>query len=275
MKIPLPLGSPIDHQRMTGWVSIFTAYRHSVNEQRIDRWLSQFSDNHRDIAARVLDCVDLVSNEQVSTGFRSSLQSIEGWNVDIAQRVGKWRFIAFSVSAGQSGDSMLHRFRHANRLTGKQFNDQFIHKSEILSSDLGPEDTVIFVDDFSGTGSQVVESWNENISELVPNTSKVYLLLVASTQAARELIERETGMTVVSSIELNETDNIFSNSCAHFTDAEKGVLLQYCETSNRRFPKGYGECGLLLVFAHNCPNNSIPILHSHNHSWEGLFRRYD
>lgn len=34
-------------------------------------------------------------------------------------------------------------------------------------------------------------------------------------------------------------------------------------------------CGFVIVFAHTCPNNSIPILHVSHTKWQGLFRRYD
>jgi hypothetical protein len=260
---------------MTSWTSVFSGYRHSINEQRIDRWLEQFDGAHRDLAARVLDSVDFVTHEQMASSFRETVKIMGGWDPDPNQRQGNWRFVGFSVSSGESGDTMLHKFRLANRLTGKQYNPLFIHKSELLAGNLGHEDTVVFVDDFTGTGSQVTDAWAENIQELLPGNPRIFIVFAAASARARVKIETETSLTVISGIELTEHDDLFSSACVHFTQDEKDVILEYCRRSDRRYPRGYGDCGFLLVFAHNCPNNSIPILHAFNRRWEGLFRRYD
>src|SRR5262249_53617269 len=133
---------------------------------------------------------------------------------------------------------------------------------------------VVFVDDFSGSGTQVCNAWPET-EELLPGKPKIYLALVASTVSARDRIQRETEIVVVPHQTLAETENIFSPLCDCFTGDEKANILRYCRRVDRNQPKGFGECGLVLVFAHNCPNNSIPILHKSGHNWEGLFRRYD
>ena len=41
-------------------------------------------------------------------------------------------------------------------------------------------------------------------------------------------------------------------------------------------PLGYEEQGLLIVFSRNCPNNTLPILHSSGRGeerWKPLFER--
>ncbi len=274
MRAPLPPGMPIDNHRMAGWVGLFSGYRHAVTEQRVDRWLNQFRTNDRDLAARALDCVDFITHEQMAAAFRSILNSLNGWSRDANFRQGRWRFVAFSTSAGQSGDSMLHRFRLANGLSGRQYNELFIYKSQLLSENLGPEDTVVFVDDFSATGTQACDGWGD-IEELLPGDPTVFLVLVAASSAARERIGNETGLTVVPHIELTEQDNIYLPACGYFTQHEKDTLLRYCRVADNRYPRGFGNCGFVIVFAHNCPNNSIPILHGYHPRWEGLFRKHD
>jgi len=39
-------------------------------------------------------------------------------------------------------------------------------------------------------------------------------------------------------------------------------------------PMGFGDCGLVVVFQHRPPNNTIPILHEDHSKWTGLFPRY-
>ena len=126
MRRPLRRGTPIDMARMTSWVSLFAGYRISVTEQRIDRWLDQFADSDRDAAARVLDCVDYFTHEQMASAFRSVLRGMDRWNMRQRERRGQWRFVAFSASAGESGDTMLHKFRLANGLGSRKHNQLFI-----------------------------------------------------------------------------------------------------------------------------------------------------
>ena len=277
MKQPKPRSTKIDMFRVREWARTFAGYRHVINENRIDRWLCQFDSKDKDIAARVLDCVEFISHEQMTQAFRSILNSLNGWHKDSNKRRGKWRFVPFSGSAGESGDSMSHKFRLANELSGRRFNDLFIYRSDLLRENLTEEDTVVFIDDFSGTGQQACLAWENSFSELLPEGPTAYLVLIAANIAARNRIQEETELLVVPHIELTDSDNIFSPSCRHFNSQEKQIILSYCQKIHPNLPKGHGDCGMVVVLAHNCPNNSIPILHGVNRRkrWEGLFRRND
>lgn len=275
MKRPRPPGSPIDAGRVHGWLADFAGYRVNVNEGRIDRWLAQFEERHRDTAARLLDTVDFITNEQIAAAYRQALGSLPGWHLTAARRRGRWRFVPFSFSAGESGDSMLHVFRVANGLQHHRYNELFVHLRDLPGEELGPDDSVVFVDDFSGTGDQAVRNWKEALAELLPEEPSVFLVLYAAGVEARRRINQETKLSVVAHAILGHADNVFHDRCRHFTAADKGALLDYCNRAHSREPRGYGACGFVLVFAHRCPSNSIPILHVSNRRWEGLFRRQD
>ena len=171
---------------------------------------------------------------------------------------------------------MLDKFRHANNLKGKEFNELFIGRSDILREGLNGDDTVVLVDDFVGTGTQACDYWNELYGEILANVGRVYLVVVAACAAAIQRVADETDIEVVPHHHLTSQDDLFSNTCTVITQGEKDTVLRYCTLADPKQPKGFGECGLLVVFAHGCPNNSIPILHaSRSAHWEGLFRRYD
>jgi hypothetical protein len=256
MKHPKPRGSAINAKRVRSWRETFQSYRHTINDNTIDRWLDQFKTADKDLAARILDSVEFISSEQISSAFRAILSDLLGWNLDENLRTGKWRFIPFSGSAGESGDSMTHKFRHANGLSSKKYNDLFIYRSDLLREEINAEDNVVFIDDFSGTGRQVTENWSL-LQELLPEQPNTYLILVAANNSARQRIMNETYLQVVSHYDFSESDNIFSPQCNHFSDEEKNNLLKYCKWADKRLPKGSGNCGMVLVFAHNSPNNSF------------------
>jgi hypothetical protein len=266
---------PVDPQRLRGWLDDFAAYRYAVTKASIESWFDQFQQEHRDTAARVLDVIEFFGADRIAAALRKAIGAIPGWDIVSGKRKGQWRFVAYSGSAGESGDTMLHQFRLANGLDGKKFKDLFIHRSEIVLQQLGSEDTLVFLDDFVGTGNQVCEFWTETFAELTAGIGRVYLMVVAAVQGARKKIENETDLVLVPCHELGENDNLFSDRCVHFTPHAKKALLHYDEIANKKHPRGYGDCGLVVVFQHRCPNDSIPILHANHSNWTGLFPRHD
>ena len=140
--------------------------------------------------------------------------------------------------------------------------------------ELNSNDSVVFVDDFSGTGEQATNAWLDNIEELLAGSPRLFLVLVAASIKAIQRVNEETGFTIMPYIELNEQDSIFSGSCYNFSSTEKEKILRYCTIANKTHPKGRGNCGFVIVFYHTCPNNSIPILYMDHQSWFGLFKRH-
>jgi hypothetical protein len=284
---PFAPGTPIDAKRYKRWIARFGAYREGVINVTINSWLENFEDEDQDLAARVLDVVEFYGQSQIHAAYRDALKAVPGWHKLPQRRKGQWRFAAMSGSAGESGDAMLYQFRVANGLDAKAFNDLFVSRSELfrqpmLPDDdprkLGSDDVVVLLDDFSGTGTQVCDAWNDpetSFGALLAGVGKVYLILVAATKSARRKISAETTLSLFPVHELHESDNIFSDKCRHFTHPDREKLLRYCEVADKRSPKGFGDCGLVVVFQHRPPNNSIPILHADHGRWTGLFPRHD
>lgn len=273
MRTPKARSTPIDATRMTAWLDQFDGYRIATTEARVASWLDNFSGADVDLGARVLDAVTFLKSEDMEEALSRMVGGLPGWHKEETQRQGRWRFVAFSVSAGESGDTMLHKTRTALGLTGKQHNELFIHKADLLREGLGANDNVAFIDDFAGTGQQACGAWRQ-LAELLPGNPKTYLIVVAAGQRAVDRIGQETRLRIVARHMLGPGDDIFSGACEHFTQSEKDVLLSYCKTADPRNPRGFGECGFVIVLAHRTPNNSIPVLHAHHESWKGLFPRH-
>lgn len=289
MRHPGARGTAIDTKRYKQWTSRFGSYRSGVNNLAIDNWLQQFEEADRDLAARILDAVDFYDQGRIHAAYQKTLKTLElqGWHKSASKRRGHWRFAAMSSSAGESGDAMLHNFRVANGLDSKIFNELFVSRSDLFRlpmlpdgdpNKLGPNDVVILLDDFSGTGTQVCDAWNDPVTSfgaLLAGVGKVYLVVIAASNLARQKISSETEISLLPSNELDESDNVFSGYCKHFTKADKDKLLQYGKIASTRNPKGFGDCGFVVVFQHRPPNNSIPILHADHQRWTGLFPRHD
>lgn len=274
MKKPLERGAAINPQRYKRWLATFSGYHDPVTQPLVELWLEQFGETDRDLAARVLDAVHFVTFQNMQTSFREILTGLPGWHRDPSKRSGRWYFVPFSGSSGESGDRMVHEFRVANGLTAKQFSSSFIYRSELVSLNLTPADTVLLIDDFAGTGKQASDAWRDTFAELLAGKPRVFLVLVAATNAAIKRTHDETEMEVLCRTRFSPSDNVFERACSHFTEREKRALLDYCKVADPKRPRGWGECGLLVVLAHRCPNNAIAILHSVHSKWTGLFPRH-
>lgn len=287
MKAPLPRGSAIDAKRYKRWIERFGSYRAGIINVTILSWLEQFETADRDLAARVLDALEFYGQSQIHAAFRQALEGLPGWDTAQSKRNGRWRFAAMSGSAGESGDAMLYQFRLANGLDSKKFKDLFVSRSDLFRQPMLPpndpnklsqDDVVVLLDDFSGSGKQVCDAWNDpetSFGALLAGVGKVYLILVAASHAARKKISEETTLSVVPAHQLHEGDNVFSEYCKHFTNGDKTKLRKYGAKADKRNPMGFGKCGLLVVFQHRTPNNSLPILHMDHDRWTGLFPRHD
>lgn len=287
MKRPLDPGTPIDAKRYKRWIDRFGSYREPIVNVSINSWLENFEDEDQDLAARVLDVVEFYGQSQIHSAYRDALDSLPGWHKEAARRRGKWRFAAMSGSAGESGDAMLYQFRVANGLDAKAYKDLFVSRADLFRLAMlpdgdpqkaGKDDVVVLLDDFSGTGTQVCDAWNNpetSFGALLAGVGRVILILVAASTAARRRISDETSLSVFPAHQLHESDNIFSDKCRHFTAADRERLLHYGTIADKRSPKGFGDCGLVVVFQHRPPNNTIPILHAYHSKWIGLFPRHD
>lgn len=273
MRTPRPAGTPVDTRRRSTWQRRFGSYRFGVTEAGIVDWLDQFQDADKDIAARLLDAVEFISAEQLHDAFRSLLSRLPGWHRSPRRRHGKFAFVAFSSSAGESGDTMLHQFRLANNLNHRQFDELFIGRSDLLRSGLGADDTVVFLDDFVGTGTQAVTAWQKMFQELTAQIGSVYLVTVGAFRVGSERIGHETKMQLLTHRSLGYGDSLFHDDCNHFSAQEKSRILHYCKMASPTYPRGFGDCGLVIVLYHQCPNNSLALLHASSHRWEPLFAR--
>lgn len=179
MRKPKNRGTSISDLRVEGWRDRFGGFRDTPTREAIERWIRRFRGPDTDIAARVLDSVEVISSSDMRSAFRRLLRELPGWSKSADRRVGNWVFVARESSAGESGGSMLHLFRQANGLATEQYDSLFKYNRDLPSLGLGSEDNVVFVDDFSGTGDQVLNHW-PTVRELVGDRPNLFLILIAA-----------------------------------------------------------------------------------------------
>jgi len=181
------------------------------------------------------------------------------------------------VQLGGPGDSsgeIARRYREANHLAPRRF--LFLHdvpQALFEARKANKKLALVFLEDFSGSGTQIVdEAWGQ-MSQLidVPYPPMVLALAVATHEGV-EAIEAGTPLSVIAGNYLGANHRL--GTAQQFTEQERRTIVSYCKAAGN-FPLGYREGGLLLSFYFATPNNSISVLRGAKGQspWRGVLPR--
>lgn len=202
------------------------------------------------------------------------------------------------VSLGNPSESsalLLYYFRQENSLP----KDLFIHASDIFDlSSVGTSGTVslrspsisryVFIDDLCGSGHQAQEYATNVVAPLkrIDPTIRTYYFPLFGLSAGIEHLRGCTEFDLVAPVmELDESFRAFAPESRLFVDEALALVRPATEATCRRYgdklwpghPLGYEDGQLFIGFAHNTPDNSLPIFwsdHSAPFPWRPIFKRY-
>lgn len=197
---------------------------------------------------------------------------------DIDSLIGKTTFSPLG-NQSESSSYMLYLFRQINDLSKYDFEE----KKE--------GNNIVFVDDFSITGSQA-EWYIKRYLKEHPNTQqkKIYVLLMISTQEAIQKIKSISAITdVLPCIIMDDSSKVFSDTSIVFQGYSLELKKQarlICQHYGERILSeedkkdgatafGFGGGEYLIGAYYNTPNNTLPIFWSDENSWKPIFRRYN
>jgi hypothetical protein len=254
-----------DHQTSLQQAAERFGDHENMSEGRVLRWLTQFADTDLNLAIRVIERIRYYN----ATNIRSMTRRLFEIARDELKRNGHKRVAFVAVGDPGSGSGIVARVLR-DILRGGPFK-------LISMVDLGryrPKelDAIVFIDDFSGTGS-TLEKWWANVEALVrPTDAAVFVGLLVLNQPARAKIESFAEVLAVEEL-INR--NVLADGNDDFSAPQKAALRSYCMKTgaDSDYVSGFGNCGLLLAFRHGCPNNSLPVLWHEGKSWKPLFNR--
>jgi len=197
-------------------------------------------------------------------------------------------FIGYG-SASKSGPMMVYYFDQSHGIKKLSYLDikEFLSLSNIKNIE-----TVFFLDDFIGSGTQACRRWKRrykigekdisfyDVSKKYPQIKFIYLALVGCTKGKNK-IEKNTTMNVILGEKLDDKNKCFSNVSIVFTDQNmrqeaKKVMIEKGKKLYKNHPLGYKDGQLLIAFFHNTPNNTLPVIWKRvpDDTWHPLFERY-
>jgi len=261
-----------------------------ISPDEIRAWLNQFQDNRTQrLIWPILEGLRFYSDGLIREKLKEAHGIVKRGVVhEIDGRKQKRDDIVISYldGPGKSGAQCAKLYADENKI----YSRMVIEKSklgDILKENSQGIKAVVFVDDLLATGDSAIGDLSSLLgehSELLQSKS-VYLITVCGFIHAQEKVTsflEDNGYSADVHIcdMLDEKDMCFSdNSTIYPAEAGRAKAKRVVEeigktlTMAKTMPLGYGNTQSTIVFEHNCPDNSLPILWATNDRWVPLFDR--
>lgn len=204
-------------------------------------------------------------------------------------------FITYVDGEGKSGQLFAGRFAETNRLSVKNIIPPSTFSEEVRERALRDSNpsVIVILDDIAATGGSLSKKMSKFVmsNEAALRTANVPVVasVIAATADGEERIRSEMAKLDWLDFDLRFCEMIddrftaFPPSGQGWDDVDemdraKALCRDIGVSIYPDNPLGFGDQGLLITFATNCPNNSLPILHSPDRgggcrTWRPLFPR--
>lgn len=261
-----------------------------IEPSRIEDWILQFDDiaNQREVF-EFLKKICFVKRDQIieelSYAFKLAVKDIV-YQKGFKKRKRNDVFISYLDGPGKSGAWIANQFKEVNEILKANLLE-LSKLQEITKEENNPYNNMkvlVLVDDFVCTGHSLSSRIEENQEMLKTLTNKfnvkVLLFVAYGFESGREkILQNVTNIEVHFGNIFDEKEKIFSEQSRYFSSEEKRGKMEKILVDNygvkvdSKFPKGYNDSEVAIVFPENCPNNSLPILWMSKQSWKPLFPR--
>lgn len=242
------------------------------------KWVLQFDSDDYLLALRIIESLDVLAQRDVRSAFEVAQAKLERAAVEKGSPIkGNNTLYAGVGQAAKSGAVMAYHYR----LTAQISEGDFFFRDDEEAIDFSKIDNIVLLDDVIGTGKSVttdVTSIAEEVHSL-SKTRNIYVLTVAGYADGISQVVKETGASVISALEYSSKDTVTDFDAAFYSNlpmSERNRTLErikrYCRITSRS-DLGYGGVGGLLVFDHNTPNTTLPLIWANGNGWIPLFPR--
>ncbi|MFT5984233.1 MAG: hypothetical protein ACI9RM_002695 [Ulvibacter sp.] len=269
----------------------------NLTQHAIRAWLSQDPSHiHQRLLFKILSHIRFYNTSEIRVFLKElHTQVRRKLNVVIQKSKSQRRkdiWVTYVDGAGKSGAQFASSYAEENLISTTCIKEMSEIESTLEKKGEFPDDisTVLIVDDFIGSGNSLsanIRKFYKKHNKIIID-SKINILLgvVCATVEGEDKV-RQVLTELDSNSDLIVCDNI---SQKHFAFGEhndiwdnnnemlaaKDLCMNLGAQIDKQRPLGYVNQGLLVVFSRNCPNNSLPILHSAgrgSNQWKPLFER--
>lgn len=263
-----------------------------ITEDIVRMWLAQFGTNtNQRLMFRILQNLTFYTEDQIRSKMKEAHGIVTRGAVRLLETGKRKRgelLVGYLGAVGKSGAQYARLYADENRV----YVDNVVERGSLRRALESRKNlrALIFVDDFMGTGDSASKYLKRVADECAHILRRrrglsTFFIAVCGFAAAKKRVEdelRSCGVDVRVHLcdTLDESARCFSESSSVFPDPDErkeamNVAHQHGVQLVKRDPLGYEDCQATVVFAHSCPNNTLPILwkQSKNPPWRALFKR--
>lgn len=267
-------------------------------------WLANFKKEERPFAFNLLNVFIYYNENLVDALFRAAVQRLSVPMVHSATSVqdarNRWRRFLASVqityvqgedpNPTDSGQLFARKARQVLGIDQKQITDPKQVPPALLQK---PGSSVIIVDDFVGSGNQMIETWHrsygstagqpDTFAGAVQNGASVYFIPVVATRYGLDKIESEcSGLMISPAHVLDDRYSLTAPDSILWPDALKPDALSFLRNASRRAGivdecefgwRGFHDLALALAFHHSVPDATLPLFFWNRNGWKPLIAR--
>lgn len=258
--------------------SIISKWPIKISLDHAIKWIMQFDAEDQQLAIRILEHIHVLGLKEVRDALEVAHAKLERMVSEKGTPIkGNNTLYAGVGSSAKSGGLISYHYRVSAELP----EDNFFSSEEERILDLSKVENIILVDDVVGTGKTITKEVTRIAEEVytLSKTRNVFVLTVAGYEEGIQHITKETGASVVCALEYTSKDTVSNLDAAFYKDlpvSDRGADLErikrYCRSISTS-ELGFGGVGGLLVFDHNTPNTTLPIIWHNGKGWLPLFPR--
>ncbi len=244
-----------------------------INDDHFEKWLDQFANNDKEIICRLLPYYNFFTSDDVFSMLNILFSKLcNEYKIEISSTI----FVPIGYIC-KSGVAISYFFRRENYLDERLF----ISIEDLNEEQLEKVKTIVFLDDFIGSGEYISKIKLEYIQNIHPkfknNIQFIFACMVGYKQGIDVVADNLFKPCIAKEIPyshqpLHKESIIYSQE--EKMRAEQ-VLYQYNKPLKPNHPFGYGNIQGLVSFFFATPNNTFPMFWSSNDNWIPLFPRGD
>jgi hypothetical protein len=266
-------------------------------------WLSNFTEEEKSFAERLLMNFMYYSNDLTKHLFRFAFNKLSAAICDFRESDEvmheQWREFLQNVAVthvtGEDPsptDSGYHFARLSRQFLGLDASQILTNEQAVEKIYFGDCKTIVFVDDFVGSGNQFCDTWDrtltiasdthysfKRIAEEGKQSFRAFYCPIFCTWKGRAKIRHSApNVQIVPAHELDQSYSALSPSSRFWA----GDLIQRAPTFLENVSKraglddgwrGFHDLALGIAFEHGIPDATLPIYYHESSSWQPLMRR--
>lgn len=258
--------------------SIISRWPIKVSLDHAIKWVMQFDAEDQQLAVRILEHIHVLGSKEIRDTLEVAHAKLERMVSEKGSPIrGNNTLYAGIGNAAKSGGLIAYHYRVSADIP----ENDFFSSEEERNLDLSKIENIILVDDVIGTGKTITKEVTRIAEEIytLSKTRNVFVLTVAGYEEGIQYITKETGASVVCALEYTSKDTVSNLDAEFYRDmpvSDRGADLErikrYCRSISTS-ELGFGGVGGLLVFDHNTPNTTLPIIWHNGKGWHPLFPR--